>query len=145
MRAEGVFVHISGVQKAGLASIEEGDRLEYGLEPDRGSGRVSAVDLVLSRRTTPPRRSKRRGPARPQPGSDARLASGPGTGVVRWFNAAKGFGFISPHDGGADVYVHVSIVERAGLTVLDDGQPFVYERKADQHSGKISAVKLRRL
>ena len=49
------------------------------------------------------------------------------TGTVKWFNATKGYGFIQPQDGGKDVFVHVSAVERAGLSTLNEGQRVEYE------------------
>ncbi|MGB4829653.1 MAG: cold-shock protein [Paracoccaceae bacterium] len=49
------------------------------------------------------------------------------TGTVKWFNSTKGFGFIAPDDGGKDVFVHISAVERAGLTGLNDNQKVAYE------------------
>jgi CspA family cold shock protein len=64
------------------------------------------------------------------------------TGTVKWFNSTKGFGFIQPDDGGADVFVHVSAVERAGLRGLDDGQKINYEMVRDKKSGKMSADQL---
>jgi CspA family cold shock protein len=60
-----------------------------------------------------------------------------------WFNATKGFGFIQPDDGGADVFVHISAVERAGLSGLNDGQKITYELVQDRRSGKMSADNLR--
>ena len=56
------------------------------------------------------------------------------TGTVKWFNATKGFGFIQPDDGGTDVFVHISAVERAGLSSLNEGQKLSYEAKVDQHA-----------
>jgi cold shock protein len=60
-------------------------------------------------------------------------------GVVKWFNANKGFGFIQPEAGGADVFVHVSAIERAGLPSLVEGQKVGYELMVDKRSGKFSA------
>jgi len=60
------------------------------------------------------------------------------TGTVKWFNAAKGFGFIEPDDGGNDAFVHISAVERAGLTTLTEGQKVTYELVPGQN-GKTSA------
>ena len=65
------------------------------------------------------------------------------TGTVKWFNSTKGFGFIQPDDGGADVFVHISAVERAGLRELNDGQKISYEMVQDKRSGKTSADQLR--
>lgn len=64
------------------------------------------------------------------------------TGTVKWFNGQKGFGFIQPDDGGNDVFVHISAVERAGLGSLNEGQKVGYELERDQRSGKMSAGKL---
>jgi CspA family cold shock protein len=63
-------------------------------------------------------------------------------GTVKWFNAQKGYGFIQPGDGGNDVFVHISAVERAGLGGLADGQKVTYELVADRRSGKMSADQL---
>ena len=64
-------------------------------------------------------------------------------GTVKWFNATKGYGFIQPDDGGNDVFVHISAVERAGLGTLREGQKVSYEIVADRSSGKSSADNLR--
>ncbi|GGK23633.1 cold-shock protein [Salinarimonas ramus] len=64
------------------------------------------------------------------------------TGTVKWFNATKGFGFIQPDEGGADVFVHISAVERAGLRGLNEGQKISYEIVADRRTGKSAADKL---
>mgnify|MGYP001601892154 CR=1 FL=1 len=65
------------------------------------------------------------------------------TGTVKWFNGQKGFGFIQPDDGGKDVFVHVSAVERAGIQSLVEGQKISYEIVADRKTGKSSADNLR--
>jgi len=62
---------------------------------------------------------------------------------VKWFNPTKGFGFIQPADGGADVFVHISAVERSGLSALNEGQSVAYDLEQDRRSGKTSAVNLR--
>ena len=63
-------------------------------------------------------------------------------GTVKWFNGTKGFGFISPDDGGADVFVHISAVERAGMTQLVEGQKIGFELERDRKSGKMAAAQL---
>ena len=65
------------------------------------------------------------------------------TGTVKWFNGQKGFGFIQPNDGGNDVFVHISAVERAGLTGLAEGQQVSFEAKTDKMRGKTSAEDLK--
>jgi cold shock protein len=67
------------------------------------------------------------------------------TGVVKWFNGQKGFGFIQPDNGGPDVFVHISAVERAGLLGLAEGQKLSFEAKADPRRGKTSAENLKAL
>src|SRR5262249_22151227 len=64
------------------------------------------------------------------------------TGTVKWFNTAKGFGFIQPDDGGSDVFVHVSAVEQAGLRGLNEGDQVQFELEQDRRSGKLSAGQL---
>ena len=65
------------------------------------------------------------------------------TDTVKWFNGQKGFGFIQPDEGGADVFVHISAVERAGLAGLLEGQKVSYELMVDRRSGKNSADQLK--
>jgi CspA family cold shock protein len=64
-------------------------------------------------------------------------------GTVKWFNGQKGFGFIQPDGGGKDVFVHVSAVERAGLSNLNEGQKVSFDVIADARSGKSAAGNLR--
>lgn len=65
------------------------------------------------------------------------------TGTVKWFNTAKGFGFIQPDGGGKDAFVHISAVERAGLGHLVEGQKVEFELVTDRRSGKMSADNLK--
>ena len=65
------------------------------------------------------------------------------TGTVKWFNGQKGFGFIQPDEGGTDVVVHISAVERAGMGNLNEGQKISYEVIADRRTGKSAADNLR--
>ena len=65
------------------------------------------------------------------------------TGTVKWFNSQKGFGFIQPTDGGNDVFVHISAVERAGMSSLNEGQKVGFDVVADRRTGKSAAENLR--
>ena len=63
------------------------------------------------------------------------------TGIVKWFNATKGYGFIQPDAGGADVFIHISAVERAGMTTLNEGQKLEFE--LEERRGKTNATDLK--
>jgi CspA family cold shock protein len=65
------------------------------------------------------------------------------TGTVKWFNETKGYGFITPDQGGQDVFVHISAVERSGMRGLNEGQKISYDLEADRKTGKSSAVNLK--
>jgi CspA family cold shock protein len=65
------------------------------------------------------------------------------TGTVKWFNTTKGYGFIQPESGGADVFVHISAVEKAGLRSLNEGQRVEFEEQKER--GKTAAVNLKPL
>lgn len=65
------------------------------------------------------------------------------TGTVKWFNGTKGYGFIQPDDGGKDVFVHISAVERAGLRALNEGQKVEFQEREER--GKVAAVDLKPL
>ena len=143
---EDVFVHISAVEQAGLTGLAEGQPLGFTLV-DRG-GRISATDLKIEGEPMP---VQDRGP-RPE-----RAAGGPGgagggggreltgekaTGTVKFFNAMKGFGFIQRDDGQPDAFVHISAVERAGMTSLNEGDRLEFELEVDNRRGKYAAVNL---
>ena len=65
------------------------------------------------------------------------------TGTVKWFNATKGYGFIQPDDGGKDVFVHATAVERAGMHGLNEGDKISYDIEEDRQRGKSSAANLK--
>jgi CspA family cold shock protein len=142
-----IFVHISAVERAGLSGLNEGDEVSFEIEQDRRTNKQNAANLQFIRAGAPQeRRPAARAPYREERGpirSEQRSVSGNGVGVVKWFNATKGFGFIQPSDGGGDVFVHVSALERAGLDGLNEGEQVSYELEVDRRSGKTSAVNLR--
>jgi CspA family cold shock protein len=83
-----------------------------------------------------PRQSRR--------GRPTREYDGMATGTVKWFNTTKGYGFIAPDDGGKDIFVHISAVERAGLKSLNDNQKIEYEMQSGR-DGRSSASDLKLL
>jgi CspA family cold shock protein len=131
---EDVFVHISAVEQAGLQGLAEGQPLEFTLV-DRG-GRVSATDLKIEGDPLPVESAepRERGPQRQLTGEKA-------TGTVKFFNATKGFGFITRDDGQPDAFVHISAVERAGMISLNEGDRVEFELEVDRR-GKTAAVNL---
>jgi CspA family cold shock protein len=128
-----VFVHISSVERAGLEGLAEGQQLEFQLV-DRG-GKVSATDLSVVGDVIPV--AKREAPAAPQ----RQLTGEKATGTVKFFNSMKGFGFITRDDGQPDAFVHISAVERSGLSGLNEGDRVEFDIEVDRR-GKYSAVNL---
>ena len=127
---EDVFVHISAVERAGLEGLAEGQELEFNLV-DRG-GKISAQDLqvvgevIAVQQAAPPKRE---------------LTGEKATGTVKFFNSMKGFGFLVRDDGQPDAFVHISAVERSGLTEIAEGERFEFDLEVDRR-GKHSAVNL---
>ncbi|MEA3010840.1 MAG: cold shock protein [Sphingomonadales bacterium] len=148
---EDVFVHISAVEQAGLTGLADGQPLEFTLV-DRG-GRVSATDLKIEGEPMPvqeraPRDDAPRGGGygdRAGPGGGGgpqrQLTGEKAQGTVKFFNAMKGFGFISRDDGQPDAFVHISAVERAGMVSLNEGDRVEFELEAARR-GKTAAVNL---
>jgi cold shock protein len=148
-----VFVHISAVERSGLSGLNEGDLVSFDLEQDRRSGKMAASNLVVTGSAGPSARPAPRAGAprfggggdgfQRRPAGPVREPAGSGSGVVKWFNTTKGFGFIQPSNGGADVFVHISDVEKAGLSRLADGQAVSYDLEQDRRTGKTSATNLK--
>lgn len=166
-----VFVHVSAVERANIDALNDGDKVSYEMTQDRRSGKQSAEDLVVTARgeggsSRPPREPRGGGyggggggygggggggygggggsrGGYDQGGGGGGQSEGPGTGVVKWFNTTKGFGFIAPDSGGPDVFVHASAAERAGLRSLNEGQRVSYSLESDRRTGKKSAEQLK--
>lgn len=128
---EDVFVHISAVERAGLEGLAEGQELEFQLV-DRG-GKISASDLQIVGDALPVQ--KREAPPQRQ------LTGEKATGTVKFFNTMKGFGFITRDDGQPDAFVHISAVERSGMSGLNEGDRVEFDIEVDRR-GKYSAVNL---
>ena len=156
--AEDVFIHISAVEQAGLTGLAEGQPLGFTLV-DRG-GRISATDLKIDGEPMPvtdrgPPRDRDAAPSGPRGGGygggqgggqsggapQRELTGEKATGTVKFFNAMKGFGFIQRDDGQPDAFVHISAVERAGMSTLNEGDKLSFELEIDRR-GKHAAVNL---
>jgi CspA family cold shock protein len=128
---EDVFVHISAVERAGLEGLAEGQELQYNLV-DRG-GKVSAQDLQVVGDVIA---------VEAKPVTTQRELTGERvTGTVKFFNAMKGFGFLVRDDGQPDAFVHISAVERSGMSALNEGERYQFDLEVDRR-GKHSAVNL---
>jgi CspA family cold shock protein len=146
---EDVFVHISAVEQAGLTDLADGQPLEFTLV-DRG-GRISATNLRIEgepmeivRSAAPPREGAPREGGGFGGGPQRQLTGEKAQGTVKFFNAMKGFGFISRDDGQPDAFVHISAVERAGLPTINEGDRFEFDIEVDRR-GKYAAVNLQPL
>ncbi len=128
---EDVFVHISAVERAGMEGLAEGQGLEFTLV-DRG-GKISASDLVPMGDVIPV--------AKREEAPQRKLTGERATGTVKFFNAMKGFGFITRDDGQPDAFVHISAVERSGMRELAEGDRLEFDIEVDRR-GKYSAVNL---
>jgi CspA family cold shock protein len=126
--SEDVFLHATVLQKAGLADLRDGATIICEVMPGRKGRQVTRlleVDESTASTDDRPPRPMRDGPRSPRQdmGHGDRDEPGlPASGAVKWFNIAKGFGFITPDSGGKDVFLHASVLRRAGLTDLQPGQ-----------------------
>ncbi|OSZ72176.1 cold-shock protein [Sphingomonas sp. IBVSS1] len=146
---EDVFVHISAVEAAGLTGLADGQPLEFTLV--ERNGRISATELKIEGEPLPVAERAPREDRGPREGGFERRPSGrdrapvtDGTrvdGTVKFFNGQKGFGFIQRDDGAPDAFVHISAVERAGFSNLNEGQRVSFELEEDRR-GKQAAVNL---
>jgi CspA family cold shock protein len=108
------FIHSSVVSRAGLRDVAEGTKLLVQIGDGQKGRQVISIVSVLGMGEVPQQAASSRPPAT---GPEEEL-----TGVVKWFKPDKGFGFVTPDDGGRDIFVHRSVVQRAGAQVLDSGQ-----------------------
>jgi CspA family cold shock protein len=151
---EDVFVHISAVEAAGLTGLADGQPLNFTLT--ERNGRISATEISIDGEPLPvteraPRDRDEGGFGGDRPrAAPMRRDAVPVTngerveGTVKFFNNQKGFGFIQREDGGPDAFVHISAVERAGMSGLNEGQRVSFELEEDRR-GKQAAVNINSL
>jgi CspA family cold shock protein len=145
-----VFLHVSVVEQAGLQSLDEGAILVCDLADGQKGAQVSTIHSVeagsaqrSSRPTTGSRYPRQSSKDYDDYGYSAKPSRG-GTveGTVKWFNPDKGFGFIAPDQGGKDVFVHISAVERAGLSTLRDNQRVRFTEKPGQKGPEAEGIEV---
>ncbi len=116
------FLHISVVERAGYASLGEGTSIECEVGQGRKGPQIEQIFSVKEG----PRPAPSQGGGGGGGGGGASRGGGQITGsmegIVKWFNPAKGFGFVQPDTGGKDIFLHISVVERAGINALPEGQ-----------------------
>lgn len=121
------FLHMSALRASGLQSVQEGAALQVRVSQGQKGLQVDQVVSVSegSGMASPPRRPQAPRPDRnDRPRREVNLGDATEVaGVVKWYNAQKGFGFVTPETGGKDVFVHATALERAGVTMLNEGQP----------------------
>jgi len=135
------FLHGSVLTQSGIATVRPGETLEVRVGPGHKGPHVTEVLSVDSSTAAPvaPRQSSFRAETSDGPSSDTAVEE---TGTVKWFNVDKGFGFIARDSGGKDVFVHVSALERSGLTALREGQAVVVDVVEGRKGPEAAGVRL---
>jgi CspA family cold shock protein len=131
-----VFVHIKEVLRSGLSELAYGNIVSFDIEAHGANGRRRATNLAMIDNSI----------ASFRPDQNARRSElenvGAGSGVVKWFDPAKGFGFIVPSQGGGDIFVHASALKTLGRRTLEVGQGISYQLRRDVRTGKTYAEDL---
>jgi CspA family cold shock protein len=135
------FLHGSVLTQSGINAVQPGETLEVRVGPGHKGPHITEVLSVDSSTAAPlaQGRSSFRAGTSNGPSSDTSVEE---TGVVKWFNADKGYGFITVSNGGKDVFVHVSALERSGLTSLGEGQPVVVDVVEGRKGSEAARVRL---
>ncbi len=139
---EDVFVHISAVEQAGLQGLASGQPLGFTLV--ERNGKVSAIDLKIEGEPMPvedhaPRQDRAEAPRGAR--GHRQLTGERTSGTVKFFNTTKGFGFIARDDNQSDAFVHISAIQRAGMTGLEEGDRVAFDIEVDDR-GKFAAVNI---
>jgi CspA family cold shock protein len=135
------FLHESVLAQSGISAVQPGDTLEVAFGPGHTGPHVTEVLSVARSIAVPgaPRGASLRPETSGGPSSDTPVEE---AGTVKWFNTEKGFGFIARDNGGKDVFVHISALERSGITSLDEGQPVIVDVVEGRKGLEASRVRL---
>lgn len=131
------FLHGSVLAQSGINTVQPGETLEVRVGPGHKGPHVTEVLSVDSSAAVA--RTSRRSSAQ------ATTSNGPAveeTGMVKWFNAEKGYGFIAPNGGGKDVFVHISALDRSGIAALSEGQTVVVDIVEGRKGPEAARVRL---
>ena len=135
------FLHGSVLAQSGTAAVQPGETLEVRVGPGHKGPHITEVLSVDSSTATAatPRRSNYRAAASSGPTSDTLVEE---IGTVKWFNAERGYGFITRNGGGEDVFVHISALERSGLTGLNEGDRVIVDISEGRKGLEAARVRL---
>jgi CspA family cold shock protein len=135
------FLHGTVLAQSGTTAVQPGETLEVHVGPGHKGPHITEV-LSVDKNTAVPvaaRQSAFRAPASSRPTSDRLVEE---TGTVKWFNAERGYGFITRNGGGEDVFVHISVLERSGLTGLSDGDRVIVDFSEGRKGLEAARVRL---
>ena len=135
------FLHGTVLAQSGTTAVRPGETLEVHVGPGHKGPHITEV-LSVDKNTAVPvaaRQSAFRAPASSRPTSDRLVEE---TGTVKWFNAERGYGFITRNGGGEDVFVHISVLERSGLTGLSDGDRVIVDFSEGRKGLEAARVRL---
>jgi cold shock protein len=131
------FLHGSVLAQSGISAVEPGETLEVRVGPGHKGPHVTEVLSVDSSTAVPSASRRSSAQATTSNGSSVEM-----TGTVKWFNADRGYGFITPNGGGEDVFVHVSALERSGIEGLSEGQTVVLDVVEGRKGPEATRVRL---
>lgn len=141
------FLHIRAVEAAGHTALEPGTTLMVRVGQGQKGPQVTEVTSVDASTATPQApRGPRFGGAGPRPGGGGRFQrdmgpTEPKSGVVKWYSRERGFGFVTPDDGGPEIFVHATALERAGIPAIDVGQRLQLDVRQGQKGPEAASVR----
>jgi len=135
---EKAFLHIRQLEAAGLSEVAEGAKLRVVIEPGPKGLSVTSITEVISAPAVAANQPRPRAGGTPVGGGTPEEA----TGIVKWYNSEKGFGFIARDEGGNDIFVHASVLARSGIPALVEGQAVVIQYVQGHKGPEAKAVTL---